>query len=268
MILFLLVLLNSFFLRADVCLLPGLKVDQTCSCAPNCDQFFDPQYKQALKASRISPTMMKAMLENQKHTAKAYNKIVSNQTLTAAELALVEKEEKILAKINANEIKKLQLSMAKQGKKLELNKQVELYEGRFLASLPPNLRKQPKSNQQLLTVTPAAKPVEEAAKTETQEPNEEISETKPQTTGDEFSASPEEQERIKAELAKVQNTEFDYNNEISSNQSENIFGMISRTYVGIMRDQRIRTPKPETEEDRRLREEVKSDLKQILRKLD
>lgn len=257
--LFILILISSSTM-AQVCLAPGLQLDHSCKCGPNCDSFFDKEYLQVLKNSKIDNKKLRPILENQKATAAAYNKIVRDIPVSEAELAQVAREGRTLDKMNAHSLVELNKLMAKKGKKqIDLKKAVKEYDKQFLASLSPKLKQQIKNG-------PSARGAGAGVGVSALDNMDESDESSTEESSESMAYVGDEDELLETEKpAEAGN--FAYRNEISMNSADNIFTIVSSRYFFMYREERLLKIKihEDSEEDKKVKAEMRKDIKTMLK---
>jgi len=263
----LLLFIFSLDAYSQVCLLKGMQIDHNCKCGSSCDTFFDQEYLQVLRDSKLDSKRLKPILDNQKATAKAYDKLVRNLPLTQAELLHVDKEAGALDKINAASLSRLNMMLVKKGsKKIDLEKATIEFNKRFMLSLGLNLKNQIKKAGQVRKTSTFAESSMDFMDDDSNAEDMAIkAETEPSDILADEGTSSIESEAQDA-LDKVSSLEFNYNDEVVKDSSANIFQIVSASYQKMYNEHRLNQMHQDTEEETQIKSEIKLDIHDILRK--
>ena len=254
---------NSF---SQACLQENLVVDPSCSCQAknNCYKFFSPDYLQAVKkVAGTNPKLVKAVVENQKATTSAFNKIMSNRSVSGQELEAIRKEAALLEKLNQKSLASLN-TLRSKNKRPPLNpeKEAKVQEKRILNSLSAEFQKKHRSETQILNNQLGIKQVDEyesLAVDEQETTKQEAAEK------DLLEDNPEDENaKIEKQVALESQKDFDYKNEISSEKAKPIFGLISDRYQKVILKKDALPYHVDSEQDKSLKNEIKNDLRQVL----
>ena len=254
---------------SQACLNENLTIDAACNCQAknNCYKLYSSDYLQSLKkASSTSPKMIKAVLNNQKATSAAFNKIMSNLPVTPQDLEAVRKEAAILNKINQANLSLLNTTRAKKGKApLKPVKDAQKFNNQFLSSLPADLQKKLTKNSSPLSsgkLTPSAAAVnlgdESSKESEDTFTMETITESSPEAEG------VDETSKLDGTDSSELQKDFDYTTEICEEKSRPIFDLISNRYQKVLLKQESLHYHIDSEKERSLKTEIKEDIRKMV----
>ena len=241
-------------------------VDPSCGCQAknNCYKFFSPDYLQAVKkVAGTNPKLVKAVVENQKATTSAFNKIMSNRVVSSQDLEAIKKEAALLEKLNQKSLASLN-SLRSKNKKPPLTpeKDAKVQEKRILKSLSAEFQKKHRSETQILNNQLGLNQVEET---------ESLSSGQSQVTNEDATekvvlddVQEDENQKIEKQVAIESQKDFDYKNEISGEKSKPLFGLISDRYQKVILKQDALPYHVDSDQEKSLKNEIKSDLRQVL----
>ena len=254
---------------SQACLNANSTIDAACNCQAknNCYKLFSSEYLQSLKkASSTGPKMIKAIVNNQKATSAAFNKIMSNLPVTPQDLEAVRKEAATLNKINQENLSLLNSTRAKKGKApLKPDKDAQKFNKQFLSSLPADLQKKLTKNSSPLSggkLTPSA-----AAANLSDESSKESEDTFTMETMAE--SSPEDQlvdetNSLDGTGPSERQTDFDYTTEICEEKSRPIFNLISNRYQQVLLKKESLHYHIDSDKERSLKSEIKEDIRKMV----
>lgn len=241
-------------------------VDPACGCHAknNCYKFFSPDYLQAVKkVAGTNPKLVKAVVENQKATTSAFNKIMSNRVVSSQELEAIRKEASLLEKLNQKSLASLNSLRTKNNRPpLTPEKDAKIQEKKLLKSLSAEFQKKHRAEAQILNNQLGLKQMDESeslAADEREAPKQEAAERVIlEDTPD------DENQKIEKQVALESQKDFDYKNEISGEKSKPIFGLISDRYQKVILKKDALPYHVDSEQERSLKNEIKNDLRQVL----
>lgn len=265
----LLVFLFSHTLLAQVCLGPGLQIDESCKCGAKCDSFYDPEYMKVLKNSKIDKKRLNTIMQYQKATGAAYNKLVRNVPLTEGDLANVDKESKALEKWNASSLAQLNGMLGKKGKKkIDLEKSLQEYNNRFMAALTPKMREGLKNPAPARRGAPdlAIGGGASSASDETAASAEAVSDTEPTGGLDVEATVVDSSAEDNANIDAIKDINFKEEDHVIEDQRMSLFTVLSKSYKRMQDDDRLKKYHVDSDEDKAMKEKIQQDIKNLIKK--
>jgi hypothetical protein len=210
--------------------------------------------------------MVKAIVNNQKATSAAFNKIMSNLPVTPQELEAVRKEAAILNKINQANLSLLNKMRAKKSKApLKPDKEAQMFNQQFLSSLPADLQKKltknssPLSSGELPPTAAAANLGDESTKESEDSFNmETIAESSPEVQ------EVDETNQFDGTDSSELNKDVDYTSGISKEKARPIFDLISNRYQKVLLKKESLRYHLDSEKEASLKLDIKEDIRKMV----
>lgn len=271
MFVFILALFSPFGF-GQVCVDSTLRIDINCECKrTNCAQMFDNDYARTLAITNKNlGNKLKPILDTQQNTNKVLNKLFRAEKVTAEEMIKVDQERAKLRTYNDRVLLAYNKFMVSKGKKpIDLKQESTLMERRFLASLPPSARKMYLDSLKAVDNAPVVKLSASAAKNNSIAESEDLDEPRDEVRKIEITESKNQNHDSTNNDSKDKGPTKVYSieSDIHSISDGSIFGVISKRYIRVMIDGYVKLPYVDTPEDKRRKEDIKKDIKHILKQI-